>query len=191
MSTSGPVCFACGGSSRDQARDPDVAEHYYPGLWCHLSCLNSPAGIAWRERQKQADPGYTRYWRMSAVRLPTTCESCGGRCRLSAKARGMAAGTWETCCTRCSNVTRLNDRAHPAAYDRLSEAERMFLLKGQHSDWRAVVEDLARSADAKVDDARCPCGGRFSLAAEPRCPHCRAILLDSFFHFASPDPESP
>jgi hypothetical protein len=103
----------------------------------------------------------------------------------------MAAGTWETCCTRCSNVTLLNDHADPAAYDRVSAAEQMFLLEGQDSGWRAVVTDLARRADAKLDRTRCPCGGRFSLAAEPRCPHCRAILLDSFFHFACADPDGP
>jgi hypothetical protein len=187
MNGGADTCAVCGGP-RD-ARGAEVPDDEGAGRWVHLSCLGSPPGVAWRERQGEADPGFARHLRLSSVGLPVRCPSCGTRCRLSAKARGMAAGIWPACCTRCSNITTLNGYVHRADYDRVGEAERQFLAGGRDTGWRAVVVGLAASADAKLGDACCPCGGRFSLAAEPRCPRCGATLLDSFFHYAEPDPE--
>lgn len=176
------TCFVYnGGAPRE---DPRIPEEYYPGLWCHLSCLDSPAGIAWREERTRRDPGYARYLRLSTVGLPVVCPSCGRECCLSAKARGMGADTWETCCTECSRTTFLDGYAHDAEYQRVSAAERAFLLDQNSDAWRTEVLALARTADGKLRDRTCVCGGRFSLAAQPRCPHCRAVLLDSFFHYA-------
>ncbi len=177
------TCFVCHGSERNG--EPQIPEEYYPGLWCHLACLNSSRGIAWRKARTQSDPGYARYLRFSTVGLPVVCPSCGAHCCLSAKARGMGAGIWEACCLQCSRTTILKGSAHGAEYQRVSDAERTFLLASNSDGWQTEVLALARTADEKLRERTCACGGRFSLAGKPRCPHCRAILLDSFFHYAS------
>ncbi len=183
MAGADDTCFVCDGDARSD--DPRIPEEYYPGLWCHLSCLNSLPGTAWRAKRSQSDPGYARYLRFSTVGLPVICPSCGGHCRLSAKARGLGAGIWETCCLECSRTTFLNGSAHGAEYQRLGAAERSYLLHPNSDAWRTDALALARTADKKLRERTCVCGGRFSLAAKPRCPHCRAVLLDSFFHYAS------
>ncbi len=182
MAGADDTCFVCDGGVRSD--DPRIPEECYPGLWCHLSCLNSPAGTAWRAKRSQSDPGYARYLRLSTVGLRVVCPSCGEECCLSAKARGMGAGMWEICCTECSRITFLNGYAHEAEYQRVGAAERSYLLHPNSDAWRTEVVALARTADENLRDRTCACGGRFSLAAKPRCPHCRAILLDSFFHYA-------
>src|SRR5512134_344743 len=54
-------CFVCGTEARGD--EPTVPEEYFTGLWCHLSCLNSSEGIAWRKERTRTDPGYARYLR--------------------------------------------------------------------------------------------------------------------------------
>jgi hypothetical protein len=96
----------------------------------------------------------------------------------------MAAGSWDVCCVACSRVTFLDGYTHEREYEEISSAEHVFLLDGSRDDWRRRVEDIAVVADRKLREQLCPCGSRFSLAAVPRCPGCRAVLLDSFFHYA-------
>jgi hypothetical protein len=175
-------CFVCGAGVR--GNEPGIPEEYYPTLWCHAACLNSPEGIAWRERQKAADPGYDRYLRLSTVGLRVECPACGFVCCLSAKARGMAAGSWEACCLACSRVTFLDGYRYEREYEEITAAEHVFLFDASRDDWRRRVEEIAITADPKLHEQSCPCGSRFSLAAAPRCPGCRAVLLDSFFHYA-------
>jgi hypothetical protein len=185
------ACLVCGEVPR--ADEPVIPEEFYPGSWWHLSCLNSPTGLEWRERRRQSDPRYARYLRLSTVGLPIECPRCGQACCISAKARGMGAGSWEACCTGCSRVTFLSGYAHEAEYDAVAAAEHTFLFDEANDDWRARMQELATRADRLLRDQTCRCGGRFSLAAPPRCPRCAAVLLDSFFHHGympSPGPET-
>jgi hypothetical protein len=175
-------CCVCGAGVRTD--DPAVPDEYFAPAWCHRACVNSPGGIAWREKQKATDPGYARYLRLSTVGRSVACPACAGSCRVSAKARGMAAGSWEACCTACSAVTALNGYLHHEEYDRLAAAEREFLLDASSDGWRARVETIASEADRKLDAQRCACSSHFSLAAAPRCPRCRAVVMDSYFHYA-------
>jgi hypothetical protein len=175
-------CYACG--NRLQEGDAAQALDYYTGVWCHDTCLNSPQGIAWREHKRKSDPGFDRFWRLQAVGLRTTCPSCGKDCLIAAKARGMAAGDWQTCCSRCSNITTLNGYVYSQDYEALMAAEKEFLRDGKSTGWQIQVENLALTVDRKLTERRCSCGGRFSVAAKPRCPHCHEVLLDSCFHFA-------
>jgi hypothetical protein len=96
----------------------------------------------------------------------------------------MGAGTWEACCTACSETTFLNGYSHPAPYDAVSAAERQFLLDDTRDDWRGQVQEIALTADNLLQSKVCRCGSRFSLAAQPRCPQCAAVLLESYFHYA-------
>jgi hypothetical protein len=57
-------------------------------------------------------------------------------------------------------------------------------LRDEAVPWREDVSAITATADEKLHARACECGGRFSLAAPPRCPHCRAVVLDSCFHFA-------
>jgi hypothetical protein len=175
-------CYACGNPPRDG--DFPVMFDYYPGVWCHGTCLNSPEGRSWLEQQRKSDPGFDRFMLLQTVGLRTMCPACGKECFLSAKARGMAAGTWLACCLSCSNTTVLDGYVHPREYDALMAVEKEFLLAA-NAPWQVQVARLASAADMKLDSRRCSCGGSFSVAAKPRCPHCRHILLDSCFHFAS------
>jgi hypothetical protein len=181
MSLAPGTCCVCGGVARSD--EPVVDDEYYPHVWSHGSCVNTPAGVAWRERQRGGDPGYARYLRLSTVGLTIECPACGLACIVSAKARGMGAGSWEACCTACSRVTRLSGYRHPREYDEIAAAERLFLLDAA-SDWRSRMVAIAGEADTKLDERTCACGSRFSVAAPPRCPGCRTVLLDSFFHHA-------
>ena len=176
----------CGTEARGD--EPTVPEEYFAGLWCHLSCLNSSEGIEWRKERTRTDPGYARYLRLSTVGLPVVCPSCGGPCLLSAKARGMGAGNWETCCTACDRFTFLSGYERDSDYQRVLAAEGVFLRDGRTDGWIAQIVELARTADRNLRDRSCACGGRFSLAAKPRCPHCKTVLLDSFFHYACAPP---
>jgi hypothetical protein len=176
------TCFVCGDGPAG-ADNPAIEEEFYPGLWCHFHCLNSPGGMAWRGLRKQADPRYARYLRLMNVGLPIECASCSKACRISAKARGMGAGSWEACCTACSNFTTLNGYAHESDYRAIMAAEQEMLFD-EHNDWRRAMVGIAKTADANLDARTCKCGAPFSVAAQPRCPTCRAVLMDSFFHYA-------
>ena len=95
----------------------------------------------------------------------------------------MGAGSWEACCTACDRCTLLSGSTHKAAYAAVAAAERLFLCDETNDDWCARVQELAMLPDRMLRDQTCRCGGRFSLAAQPRCPRCAAVLLDSFFHY--------
>jgi len=174
-------CVVCGEPER--AAEPGVPEEYFPGEWCHLSCLNSPEGVAWRRRRAAGDPGFARYLRLSTMGLDVECPACGRGCAIFPKARGMGAGTWEVCCDRCHRIALLDGYAHPAEYEGLVEAEDEFLLRAE-GEWKRRVAALAAAANATLPQPGCDCGGRFSVAAAPRCPRCHAVLLDSYFHYA-------
>jgi hypothetical protein len=176
------TCFVCGDGPAG-ADNPAIEEEFYPGLWCHFLCLNSPDGMAWRDQRIQADPRYARYLRLMSIGVPIDCPSCGEACCVSAKARGMGAGSWEACCTACSNTTTLSGYVHRREYQAVMAAEQAMLFD-EHYDWRSVMVEIAKTADALLKDRTCTCGAPFSVAAKPRCPRCRAVLMDSFFHNA-------
>jgi len=140
--------------------------------------------VAWRERRAADDQGFARWTRLSTIGLPVTCPVCSRTSAVSAEARGMGAGNWEACCRSCCRITTLNGYTHERAYEALRRAEERFLLVGSDGAWREEVARVADEADRYLARERCACGDRFSLAAKPSCPHCRAVLLDSYFHYA-------
>lgn len=182
MSEPSGACFVCGGDPTSD--NPAIEEEFYPGLWCHFHCLNSPEGTAWREKRERDDPSYARYLRLMTVGLPIECPSCRTACAVSAKARGMGAGSWEACCTACNNITTLNAYVHRKDYEAVMAAEKLMFSDSHGDAWRTAMLEIAKTADANLDERTCNCGAPFSVAAEPRCPKCRTVLMDSFFHYS-------
>jgi hypothetical protein len=116
--------------------------------------------------------------------LPIDCPSCGGACCVSPKARGMGAGSWEACCTACSQFTVLSGYTHKREYDAIMAAEQILLFDERSDQWRGPMIEVARTVDGTLPERACACGAHFSVAAKPRCPRCRAVLMDTFFHYA-------
>lgn len=150
-----------------------------------LDCLNAPEGIAWRKAKRAADLTYDPYLTLIAVRLPTACPECGQPIYVSAKARGMASARWDVNCLKCHR-----HRPEPlyafgeagAAFDALQRVEQDFIHSRGLADIDHQVAAIARAYDHLVGSEPCPCGGRLSLTAKPRCPRCDAIAFDSCFH---------
>src|SRR5690606_27443215 len=178
-------CELCGGAAETQ--NPLVPDEFYPGVQLHLHCLNSAAGARWTRARAEADPLYARYLSLSAMGHHVECSACGSSERISPKAIGMGAGHWEVNCRSCHR-----HRPHLSAYRGPGERELYDTLCGLALEFRlsadpagilARVEELAAGADSLFAGETCSCGGRFSVAARPRCSRCREVLFDSPFHF--------
>src|SRR5690606_14434108 len=147
---------------------------------------NSAAGVSWTRMRADADPAYARYLSLITIGHQVACSACGSSERLSPKASGMGAGHWEASCRSCHRY-----RVHLNAYRGVMERELVDTLGNLAREFRLGVntagildrvEQLAVEADPLLSEETCSCGGRFSLAARPRCSSCQAVLLDSPFH---------
>jgi len=177
-------CELCGGAAETQ--NPLVPDEFYPGVQLHLHCLNSAAGVSWTRMRADADPAYARYLSLITIGHQVACSACGSSERLSPKASGMGAGHWEASCRSCHRY-RVHLNAYRGSVERelvetLCTLAREFRLGVDPAGTLDRVEQLAVEADPLLPDEACSCGGRFSLAARPRCSRCQEVLLDSPFH---------
>jgi hypothetical protein len=163
-----------------------MEDGYYPGMKCHVHCINSEVGRQWQRNKFRADAAYERYWLLQSIAYPIDCPNCGQQHNLSAKARGMGAGNWELCCTLCgkTNDNLLTYYRHPNLIKPLHELEEYFLRgqwgETQESQIYALEQEFAVSGSKN----RCDCGGKFSLLGKPRCHKCKAVLMESYFHYS-------
>lgn len=173
-------CFICGEGAR--AQDPLCPDGMDDEVLIHLRCLNSPEARAWRDRKQSEDPVYARYWMLRTLGLDLDCPSCAAKLSVGPKAVGMGAGAWSVYCLKCSNrVEMLGYPPTTPAYDAMPRLGTDFEKSRRLDEIPAAVAQVA----ARYDDflrQPCPCGGRFSLAAKPRCPECNGVAFDSYFH---------
>jgi ribosomal protein L37AE/L43A len=180
-------CIICG--TTGQANVPLVPQGLDDDVWMCLTCLNSPEGSAWRQARRAADPAYDRFWLLSTVSLHAECPECRQPLYVSAKARGMASAVWDVPCTHCHRR-----RPQPMyafgptepAFDALQRVEYDFIRSRRLDETEQRVREIAQAYDPLLNAHPCTCGGRFSLAAKPRCPRCNAVAFDSFFHDIAP-----
>jgi hypothetical protein len=177
------LCVVCGGWEHPD--DPLCADGFDDDELIHLRCYNSPGARAWREQRRAAEPAYDRYWRLMTVREPVRCPACDAALDLSPKAVGMAAGCWSVHCTTChrTSVERFSGYGPGKEGWVKIEMIRADFVRSRHLDrLDERVRQVARDYDRFVDPFSCKCGGRFSLAAKPRCPHCERVVVDTYFH---------
>src|SRR5690349_5034708 len=89
------TCVACG-LPEVIWWDPFRPEQACDQACLHLRCFNSPAGRAWRDRQRKRDPAYDSYLRMMVRRAPIDCRHCGRKLEISPKFIGPGGG-WVHC----------------------------------------------------------------------------------------------
>ena len=176
-------CVICGSAGEPQ--NPLVPDGLDDEVAMCLRCLNSPSGKAWREAKRAADPLYDRYHTLITVSLPAECPQCGLPLYVSAKARGMASACWDVPCLNCHRwrpkpMYGFGDTE--AAFNALQSIEHDFVRSRGLDQIEHRVAEVARAYDHLINAEPCPCGGRFSLAAKPRCPRCNTVAFDSFFH---------
>jgi len=187
VSASTATCALCG--EIGHRLNPLVPDEFHDGVHVHLHCLNSPEGRARDQAQREADPQYARYSMLITVGRVVSCTGCGAAGRLSPKGYGMGGGQWEVNCSGChrhrSGLNASRSPAEAALVKRLQVLWQSFKLgedvPGILDEVSEIegFDDLARSTE---QDERCGCGGTHSVAARPRCEHCRDVLLDSPFH---------
>lgn len=185
MHNSPDRCELCGGAAETQ--NPLVPYEFYPGVQLHLHCLNSPAGVSWTRERAEADPAYARYLSLITMGHEVACPACSSSERLSPKAIGMGAGHWEVNCRGCHRhrplLSAYRGSRERELYDTLSGLALEFRLSANPAGILTRVEHLAIEADSLFAGETCSCGGRFSVAARPRCSRCNEVILDSPFHF--------
>jgi hypothetical protein len=187
-------CVICGGAEQpgnllsEDGVDGDAL--------IHLHCYNSPAAREWRAQRCRVDPMYARSMRLMTLREPVACEHCGVALNLLPKAIGMGAGSWEVTCIQCPRPGPASLSAYGEAreyFAQLANVRHDFILGRNLDDVDRRVAELAMKADHLVNGlvcgSRCPCGGQFSIAAKPRCPHCGEVAFDSYFHLVD-NPQS-
>jgi len=177
-------CFICH-STANEPENPlirDVPMH--PELSIHLHCFGAKEFKDWTAEQKANDLSFARYWNLMTACLPVTCPECRVEVLQDPKAIGMAAGSWEVCCDTCENVScgGLSGYEYPEIYKQLEELREKFNLGRNLESIYAEMSSLALQADQFLPERLCECGGHFSLAAFPRCPQCRTVVLRSPFH---------
>lgn len=188
MSDPAERCDLCGGAG--ESANPLVPEEFYPGARLHLHCLNSAAGTRWMQARAEADPAYARYLALSTLGHEVRCSRCGSSERASPKATGMGAAHWEANCRSCHryrpHLNAYRSAAERELCDTLGSLARAFRLNRNPTEALRRAEQLAEEGDTIPPAQACICGGRFSLAARPRCSGCQDVLLDSPFHITLP-----
>jgi hypothetical protein len=177
------LCAVCGAA--EQPQNPLGREGLWDELRVHHYCFNSPAGRAWRNAKRAAEPLYDRYIRLSTVGLPIECPNCRHPLIASAKARGMGTATWRVPCLNCYRYRpepMYPFGAYEAPFDALQAVEHHFIRSHRLGETDDRVAEIARACDFIINARPCVCGGHFSLAAKPRCPRCNAVAFDSYFH---------
>jgi hypothetical protein len=118
---------------------------------------------------------------------PVDCPNCGVALAMNPKAIGMGAGSWEIQCVQCPSIlfgglSGYDPRTAPA-YQRLSHLRNEFVDSGDLHSGELEVLALAQQYDSVLKRTRCECGASFSIAAKPRCPDCKAVVFQTFFHY--------
>jgi hypothetical protein len=181
-------CVICGAAASD---DVFAKEGFYKDTWIHLRCLNSSAAREWRRAREASDPRYRRYLRLVTIGLQVACDACGSRDNyIYPKATGFSPA-FEVSCDRCGAVQDegLDRRFFPEAIASFLELRDAFVKDTMPPEFDERVGRLARENDHFINPSRCTCGGHFSLAAKPRCRRCRAVILDSYFHYVDEAPD--
>jgi hypothetical protein len=177
------VCIACGGW--EHSDDPLCADRFDDEELIHFRCYNSAAAVAWREQRRAEEPAYDRYLWLKTHRQPVRCPHCSAMLDMSPRVTGMMGSMLPVNCTRCHRATTSRfsfDRPGEAIWRRI-EVIRGDFVRSRHLDRiEECLRQVAREYDRFVDPFPCKCGGRFSLAAKPRCPRCEHVVFDSYFH---------
>lgn len=178
-------CTVCDRAETEQ--DPLIEEGFYPDTWLHLSCYNSDNTRRWRQSRSESDPAYKRYWELSTCGLPCQCPACGLTAYLWPKFVGHSPH-WELCCTLCSQVDYVGISPYRHRLDRVLALSESFKRGAPSGEMVPELQNIARQI-ASVDPPRsCKCGGVFALLAQPRCPSCRSVVFESFFHYTNEKP---
>jgi hypothetical protein len=122
--------------------------------------------------------------------LQVTCDACGyDENYVYPKSTGFSPA-FEVSCSGCGSVQDegLDRRFLGDAIARFLELRDAFVRDVTPSDLDERIAALAREYDPFINPSRCPCGGSFSLATKPGCRRCRAVILDSYFHFVDDPP---
>ncbi len=181
-------CILCGGTG---SQGTLAKEGFYADTWIHLSCWPSEAAREWRKAREASDPRYRRFRRLMTPGLQTTCDACGYRDNyIYPKATGFIPG-FEVSCDRCGAVQNqgLHPGFFPNAIASFLELRDAFVEDVAPPDLDEKVGTLAREYDQFINPSGCTCGGHFSLGAKPRCGRCRAVILDSYFHYVDDAPD--
>ena len=176
-------CIICGSSDDTKMNPLNPESGFYPDCFVHSQCLMTQQYRDWMEKRKSENWQYRRYWDMITVALPVECPQCHQQVGLFPKAVGMGAGNWEINCSNCHNVASrgLCGYTNQRVYSKLEELREDYMM-GRLNLINAEIHKLATQYDSQLPEKKCSCGGRFSLAAKPRCIYCDAVLIDSFFH---------
>lgn len=177
-------CTLCG-RPPEQA-DPLVPDEFYDDVAIHLHCLNGEPGLEWRRARAAADPAYARYLALTTMGLEQHCPACDTPQVLSPKAAGMGAGHWELCCDTCAACRPLLNGYRPGERELVMELSRRAFTFRKGRDPEVELRAVAKlDVPETVPRAQlaCECGGTFRIDALPRCTSCRAVVLESPFHF--------
>lgn len=179
------VCAICGHSKPDNL----FRDGFNSGLLVHVDCQSSDKGQAWKQARIRNEPGYERWCRLMGGE--TRCPNCG-LLALYCRKGGGHSPAWEVHCDRCSEATVGFDpyRGSSDLWYKLVELSEQF-IKEEWSEEKvlAEVQELADKFDSGLFAIDCKCGGRFSLAACPRCRRCSQFLQLSPFVTAFEPPE--
>jgi hypothetical protein len=175
-------CVVC---NKAHGRSSLVRDGYYSDTYCHLGCLNSEAGKLWRAQRAIVDEGYGRYLTLTTHGRVVYCPACHTQCEVYLKNADVSS-VWETCCDLCGRV----NHDGLCAYGSKEEAELVKTLKRLEEQFLRAMD---RAVEAQVEllstqwgaMGRCDCGGRYLIAALPRCANCFTPLVESYFHYAS------
>jgi hypothetical protein len=104
---------------------------------------------------------------------------------MSPKAVGIGAGSWDVHCGACHRTGSDSFSGYGQSrvgYGMIVSIRGDFVRSRRLGTVEARVVELARTFDHFINKAPCECGGRFSLAAKPRCLRCDGVAVDSWFH---------
>jgi hypothetical protein len=176
-------CAVCGRPDDDRS-NPLIREEFYDDTFRHLRCLNSAAGRAWDLERRAIDATYDRYCRLITVREPIACPHCGMAMEMTPKGVGMGASPWVVACCAChrTGAAMISPYDEGDAWLFLSGIRQDFVRARRLKEIKGRVLKAARLYDHLVNRKACDCGGRFSVAARPRCLGCDRVVIDTWFH---------
>jgi hypothetical protein len=176
-------CAVCGRPDDDRS-NPLISDDFYDGTFQHLRCLNSPAGRAWHLERRAIDATFDRYCRLLTIREPIVCSDCGTAMEMTPKGVGMGASAWVAACCAChrTGAATISPYDEGDVWRLLNGIMRDFTRARRLKEIKGRVLKAARLYDSLVNRKACDCGGRFSVAAKPRCLGCDGIVIDTWFH---------
>jgi hypothetical protein len=181
---SNSLCAVCGGPETPDNRL--CADGFDERLALHVYCYGTQAAREWWARRRAEDARYARYCRLMARWEEVTCPRCGTTFNMEPKAVGMCAGSWPLNCTECRRIgpKRLSGYRKPmsSGYDRIEVIRHDFVCSRRLDEIDALMRELAAEFDDIIDPDPCGCGGRFSLAARPRCLRCDHVVYETCFN---------